>query len=172
LYFIVVARAVRPGEWQWHMSDLNDLLYPATVQAKAAIDSRKAFFPYAGALAATALGLDAGEVAERLLERERLGTTAFGKGVALPHARLEGLSGVKGLLLELDRGIDFNAVDGLPVDLFFVLLSPVDCGADHLKALARVSRYLRDEQAVARLRGAKSSEALYALVSGQARDAA
>ncbi len=155
------------------MSDLSDLLYPATVQAKAAIDSKKAFFPYAGALAASALGLDGGEVAERLLERERLGSTAFGKGVALPHARLEGISGVKGLFLKLDRPIDFNAVDGLPVDLIFILLSPVDCGAEHLKALARVSRFLRDEQATARLRGAKSTEALYALlVSGEARDAA
>jgi PTS system nitrogen regulatory IIA component len=154
------------------MTDLSAFLYPATVQAKAAIDGKKAFFPYVGALAASALGLDGSEVSERLFERERLGTTAFGKGVALPHARLEGLSGVKGLLLKLDRGIDFNAVDGLPVDLFFVLLSPVDCGAEHLKALARVSRYLRDEPAVARLRGAKSSEALYALIAGQARDAA
>lgn len=155
------------------MNDLSDLLYPATVQAKAAIDSKRAFFPYAGSLAASALGLDGGEVAERLLERERLGSTAFGKGVALPHARLEGLSGVKGLFLKLDREIDFNAVDGLPVDLIFILLSPVDCGAEHLKALARVSRFLRDEPVVARLRGAKSTEALYALlVSGQARDAA
>lgn len=155
------------------MSDLSDLLYPATVQAKVLIDSKKAFFAYAGGLAASALGLDGGEVAERLLERERLGSTAFGKGVALPHARLEGISGVKGMFLKLDRSIDFNAVDSLPVDLIFILLSPVDCGADHLKALARVSRFLRDEQAVARLRGAKSAEALYALlVSGQARDAA
>lgn len=155
------------------MSDLSDLLYPATVQARAAIDTKKGFFPYAGALAASALGLDGGEVAERLLERERLGSTAFGKGVALPHARLEGVSGVKGMFLKLDHAIDFNAVDGLPVDLIFILLSPVDCGADHLKALARVSRFLRDEQAVARLRGAKSTEALYALlVSGEARDAA
>lgn len=155
------------------MNDFSDMLYPATVQAKAAIDGKKLFFPYAGALAAKALGLDASEVAERLLERERIGSTAFGKGVALPHARLEGITGVKGLFLKLERPIEFDAVDGLRVDLIFVLLSPVDCGADHLKALARASRYLRDDDAVARLRGAKSTEALYALlVSGEARDAA
>ncbi|NCP10603.1 MAG: PTS transporter subunit EIIA [Sphingomonadales bacterium] len=155
------------------MSDFDDLLYPATVRAKAAIDGKKAFFPYVGDLAAKTLGLDGGEVAERLLERERIGTTAFGKGVALPHARLDNLSGVKGLFLKFEQPIDFDAVDSLPVDLAFILLSPVDCGADHLKALARISRFLRDEDAVERLRGAKSSEALYALLAGgESRDAA
>ena len=155
------------------MIHFDDLLYPATVRARVQLDSRKAFFPYVGGLAASALGLDAGDVAERLLERERLGTTGFGKGVALPHARIDGIAGVRGIFLQLDKGIDFEAVDGLPIDLIFVLLSPVGAGADHLKALAAASRFLRDERKVERLRGAKSAEALYALlVEGGARDAA
>ncbi len=155
------------------MTDFTDILYPATVRAKAPVDGKKAFYGYAGSLAASALGLDANEIADRLLERERLGTTAVGKGVALPHARIEGLSGIRGLFLKFAQPIDFDAVDGLAVDLAFVLLSPVDCGADHLKALARASRYLRDDDAVARLRGAKTDEALYALlVAGESRDAA
>ena len=110
---------------------------------------------------------------EALLERERLGSTAFGRGLAIPHARIAGLSGVRGLFIQLAKPVDFDAVDALPVDLAFVLLSPVDAGADHLKALAQVSRFLRDDAAVARLRGARSAEALYAILTGdEARDAA
>jgi PTS system nitrogen regulatory IIA component len=153
--------------------NLNDLIYPATVRAHVAIDSKKSLFPYLGELAGRTLGMDSGEVAESLIERERLGSTGFGKGVALPHAKLDGLLGVRGMFLQLAKPIDFNAVDGLPVDLLFVLLSPVDSGSEHLKALASVSRFLRNDHMVERLRGAKSDEALYALLADQeARDAA
>lgn len=155
------------------MNRLTNLVYPATVRAQLPVESKRAFFPLAGALAATALGLDASEVTEALLERERLGSTAFGRSMALPHARIPGLAGVRGLFLQFSRPVDFDAVDALPVDLAFVLLSPVDAGADHLKALAQVSRFLRDDATVARLRGARSSEALYAILTGEeARDAA
>lgn len=152
---------------------LDSLVYPASVRAHVAIDSKKALFAYFGDLASRALGLDAGQVAEALLERERLGSTGFGRGIALPHAKLEGLGGVRGLFVQLQRPIDFAAVDGLPVDLFFVLLSPLDAGADHLKALASASRMLRNEAVSDRLRGVKSDEALYALLAdSEARDAA
>src|SRR3546814_4461221 len=104
--------------------------------------------------------LDAGEVSEALLERERLGSTGFGRGIALPHAKMADLGGVRGLFLQLARPIDFNAVDGLPVDLLFVLLSPLDAGADHLKALAGVSRMLRNEAIADRLRGDRKSTRL------------
>ncbi len=155
------------------MNNFHDLLYPATVRAHVDVESKKTLFPLIGELAAQALGLDAGEVAEGLIERERLGSTGFGKGVALPHAKLPGLSGVRGMFLQLAQPIDFESVDALPVDLIFVLLSPVDSGADHLKALARASRFLRDERAVERLRGVKSTEALYALLATDPeRDAA
>jgi len=152
---------------------LDTLVYPASVRAKVTIDSKKAIFPYFGHLAGRTLGLDGGQVAEMLLERERLGSTGFGRGIALPHAKIEGLGGVRGLFIQLLRPIDFSAVDGLPVDLFFVLLSPIDAGADHLKALASASRLLRNEAMADRLRGAKNDEALYALLSdSEARDAA
>ena len=153
--------------------NLSSLLYPATVRAHVQLDSKKALFPFVGDLASRSLGLDAGEVAEALLERERLGSTGFGRGIALPHAKLPDLSGVRGLFLQLARPIEFQAVDGLPVDLLFVLLSPLDAGADHLKALAGVSRMLRNDSVAERLRGAKSDEALSAmLVDAEARDAA
>ncbi len=155
------------------MPDLANFVYPSTVQAQLAVDSKRSFFAKVGTLAASALGLDASEVAEALNERERLGSTGFGRGVALPHARIAGLSGVRGLMLQLARPIDFDAVDSLPVDIAFVLLSPVDAGADHLKALAGVSRFLRDDATLARLRGARNAEALYAIMTENvARDAA
>ncbi len=155
------------------MNRLSDLVYPATVRAGAPVESKRGFFALAGSLAATALGLDAAEVSEALLEREALGSTAFGRGMAIPHARIAGLSGVRALLVQFARPVDFDAIDALPVDLAFVLLSPADAGADHLKALAQVSRFLRDDAAVARLRGARSAEALYAILTGdEARDAA
>lgn len=153
--------------------NLSSLLYPATVRAHAPIDSKKALFPFVGDLASRSLGLDAGEVSEALLERERLGSTGFGRGIALPHAKMADLTGVRGLFLQLARPIEFQSVDGLPVDLLFVLLSPLDAGADHLKALAGVSRMLRNDSIAERLRGAKSDEALYAmLVDAETRDAA
>ena len=153
--------------------NLSSLLYPATVRANVQLDAKKALFPYVGELAARSLGLDAGEVSEALLERERLGSTGFGRGIALPHAKMADLNGVRGMFLQLARPIDFQAVDGLPVDLLFVLLSPLDAGADHLKALAGVSRMLRNDSIAERLRGAKNDEALYAmLVDAEARDAA
>ena len=155
------------------MPQLANLIYPATVRAQVMIDSKKAFFPQAGALAAKALGLDANEVADALLERERLGSTAFGRGLAIPHARIPGLSGVRGMFMLCAKPVDFDAIDALPVDLVFILLSPVDAGADHLKALAQVSRFFRDEAAVARLRGARSAEAIYAILADEGkRDAA
>lgn len=152
---------------------LESLVYPAAVKAHVSIDSKKSIFAYFGDLASRTLGLDAGQVAEALIERERLGSTGFGRGIALPHAKLEGLAGVRGLFVQLHRPIDFAAVDGLPVDLFFVLLSPIDAGADHLKALASASRMLRNDAIADRLRGAKSDAALYALLAdGETRDAA
>lgn len=155
------------------MHNLSTLVYPATVRAGLVAESKKAFFAAVGQQAATALGLDAAEVAEALAERERLGSTGFGRGVSLPHARIAGLTGVRGLVFQLAKPIDFDAVDALPVDIAFVLLSPLDAGADHLKSLAQVSRFLRDDQMISRLRGARSTEALYALLTEDAtRDAA
>lgn len=147
------------------MADLADLLTPAAVAAGASVSTRKPLITLAADQAAAAHGLDRVEVATRLAAREKLGSTGFGGGVAIPHARLEGLGKPVGAFLRLDKAVAFGAVDHLPVDLVFVLLSPTDAGAAHLKVLARVSRTLRDREFVAKLRGAGSSDALYALLT-------
>jgi PTS system nitrogen regulatory IIA component len=100
-----------------------------------------------------------------LLERERLGSTGVGRGVAIPHARLSSLKRVYGFFARLERPIDFDSVDDQPVDLIFLLLAPEQAGADHLKALARVSRLLRDESLCERLRGCTTAEGIYTLLA-------
>ena len=107
-------------------------------------------------------------VLDLLLARERLGSTGVGAGVAIPHAKLAGLSKPSAVFARLREPIDFDAVDGRPVDLIFLLLAPDSAGSDHLKALALVSRLLRDERVCARLRGTDSAEALYAILTGAA----
>ena len=153
--------------------DLSDLLVPQAVQSGLVVPNKKALFQQLGGVAAKLTGLQARAVVERLSERERLGSTGFGGGIAIPHGKIDGLDRVRGLFVRLAAPIDFAAIDDLPVDLAFVLLSPIDAGVEHLKALARVSRRLRDKAFVAKLRGAGSEDALYALfASGEARDAA
>lgn len=155
------------------MTDLSDLLTPETVLAGVNAGSKKALFTQLGQVAGQAHGLDAKLVAERLSAREKLGSTGFGGGIAIPHGKIEGLAHVVGIFARLAKPIDFHAVDELPVDLVFMLLSPMGAGADHLKALARVSRRLRERAFAAKLRGAGSPDALYVLLAGvEARDAA
>ena len=145
------------------MADAADLFLPDAVRVGLTAATKKALFAQFGQLARDALGLDADLVAERLAAREKLGSTGFGGGVAIPHAKLPGLPRVSGMLIRLAQPIEFKAVDDLPVDLAFALLSPTDAGAEHLKALAGVSRRLRDARLVAKLRGAGSRDALWAL---------
>lgn len=155
------------------MTDLSDLLLPETVLERLAVTNKKTLFQQLGMAAAAAYGLDAVAVADGLVKREKLGSTGFGSGVATPHARLAGLNHVVGVFARLAQPIDFQAVDDLPVDIVFMLLSPVDAGALHLKALARVSRRLRERGFVDKLRGAGSRDAIYALLTAdEARDAA
>lgn len=155
------------------MHDLHDLVTPEAVASGVTAGSKKKLFALLADLSASSYGLDAVTVAAQLAARERLGTTGFGGGIAIPHARIEGLETVRGAMIRLDRPIDFGAVDDSPVDLVFMLLSPVTAGAAHLKALARVSRRLRDRSFTAKLRGAGSADAIYALLAGtEARDAA
>ena len=148
------------------MSDLGDLIAPEAVLADVAVTSKRALFQMLGKLSGDTLMLDAARVTERLAAREKLGTTGFGSGVAVPHAKLAGLDRVHGAFVRLARPIGYSAVDNLPVDLVLMLLSPEGSGADHLKALARVSRRLRDVSLAAKLRGAQSRDALYALLTG------
>ena len=155
------------------MTDFADLLRPEAIRTGVSAATKKALFAQAGMLASTAFALDADLVADRLAARERLGSTGFGGGVAIPHAKMPGVAGVSVMVLRLAQPLDFKAVDDRPVDLAVVMLSPEHAGADHLKALARVSRQLRDPAFLAKLRGAASPDALYALwTAGDARDAA
>ena len=155
------------------MNDFSDLLVTEAVKARIGASNKKQIFQLLGEIAAKAYGVSLDEVVERLTERERLGSTGFGGGIAIPHAKLESLDHVRGAVLLLDEPVDFDAVDDNPVDIIFMLLSPVDSGAEHLKMLARVSRFLRNEAQVKRLRGVKSDAALFVLLTGgEARDAA
>jgi len=155
------------------MDDLSDLLSAQGVQAALVVPNKKALFQQLAGVAAKLVDTDSRVIVDRLMERERLGSTGFGSGVAIPHGKIEGLDRVVGLFARLANPIDFAAIDDLPVDLVFLLLSPVDAGVEHLKALARVSRRMRDKGFVAKLRGAGSNDALYALfASGEARHAA
>lgn len=155
------------------MVHFDDIVAPEALATSLTVNGKKQLFQKIAQLAALSYGLDAEDVAEALFEREKLGSTGFGGGVAIPHAKIPGLDKMCGVVVLLDPAVAFDAVDEAPVDVVFALLSPVDSGAEHLKTLARVSRYLRDDGHVARLRGAKSAAALHALLAGgEARDAA
>jgi len=124
-------------------------------------------------LAAQRLGIEPSIVLSNLNEREQLGSTGFGHGVAIPHAKIEGLARIYGLFARLGEPVEYKAIDGRPVDLVFLLLSPPDAGAEHLKALAVISRVTRDAATLERLRGARSRDALAAVLMGaDERDAA
>jgi PTS system nitrogen regulatory IIA component len=126
-------------------------------------------------IAARNLGLDAADVLDALAEREQAGSTGVGHGVAAPHARLEGLQRMRGVFVRLDQPVDFQAVDDQPVDLIFALFAPIDAGSEHLRALARVSRLLRQADLRQQLRQARTADAIHALLvqdSGAARPSA
>ena len=152
------------------LDGFSDLLLPELVFADLSVNAKKALLATLGTAVAKAHALDTGAVGAALTTREKLGSTGFGGGVALPHAKLEGLPRVIGTFARLATPLDYKAVDDLPVDLVFLLLSPTDAGADHLKALARVSRRLRDREFTAKLRGAASPDALFALLTGDRAD--
>jgi len=127
--------------------------------------SKKQALQELAARAATLTGQGERAIFEVLLQREKLGTTAVGYGVAIPHGKLPNLARMFGMFARLDRAIDFEALDGQPVDLVFLLLAPEGAGADHLKALARVARLLRDQDTANKLRAARDREALYAVLA-------
>jgi PTS system nitrogen regulatory IIA component len=148
------------------MSDLSHMLTVDSIDPALAVTNKKGLFHLLGVAASRATGIPGRDIAGALAEREKLGSTGFGGGVAIPHGKIQGLERVYGYFARLAHPIDFQSVDGLPVDLVFLILSPPDAGADHLKALASVSRALRDREAVAKLRGARSRDAIFALLAG------
>ncbi|MQX37253.1 PTS IIA-like nitrogen regulatory protein PtsN [Roseospira navarrensis] len=153
--------------------DIADLISPDGVMVPLKVTSKKQALQALSHRAADLTGQNERVLFDVLLERERLGTTGVGNGIAIPHGRLPALSGMYGVFARLARPINFDSIDEQPVDLIFLLLAPESAGADHLKALARVSRLLRDRGMCDKLRGAETPEALYGLLtSGRTSQAA
>lgn len=146
---------------------LGQILQSNAVKTIASCTSKKRLFHDIGDLAASCYGLTVSAVIDALLERENLGPTGVGQGVALPHARLVGVDGVKGIFLRLEKPLNFDAVDRQPVDLVFALIAPESAGVDHLKALALVSRTLRDAAVCAKLRANSDPVTLFTILTEQ-----
>ena len=144
---------------------IADILSTAAVRSQAQATSKKRLFNDLADMAAQAYGVSAPQTLDALQERESLGATGVGQGVALPHARIAGLERVAGLFLRLEKPLDFDAVDRQPVDLVFALLAPESPGVEHLKALALVSRTLRDPELRAKLRANDDPVALHAVLA-------
>lgn len=143
---------------------LNELLGLGAVVAGCEAENKKQLLLDLAAHAGKALGLEAHSLFDALWEREKLGTTGVGAGIAIPHARVSGLDTVQGFLVQMKSPISFDAVDDQPVDLVFLLLAPQEAGADHLHALACVSKVLRNQEFCAKLRKAKGEDALVQLL--------
>lgn len=144
---------------------LTKILRADAVRAVGATSSKKRLFQELGELASTVYGLKASDVSSALQERESLGPTGVGQGIALPHARMDGLDSVVGLFVRLEKPLDFDSVDRQPVDLVFALLAPQDAGVEHLKALALVSRTMRDTGLCAKLRANADPATLHTLLT-------
>lgn len=145
--------------------DLGDLIGPDAVIPALAAKSKKQLIQCLAEKAAAQTGLDERQVFDALLQRERLGSTGVGSGIAIPHAKLPGLTGIHGLFARLVEPIDFEAQDDQPVDLVFLLLAPEGAGADHLKALARIARLLREPGVASKLRASSDRAQLHAALS-------
>jgi nitrogen PTS system EIIA component len=145
--------------------EISDLLAPNSVIPAMKAHGKKQLLQELSARAAPLAKMPDRRIFEILNERERLGTTGVGQGIAIPHGRIAGLDKIIGVFARLENSIDYDAVDNQPVDLVFLLLAPEDAGADHLKALARVSRLLRNQTVCEKLRAAKKPEAIYAILT-------
>jgi nitrogen PTS system EIIA component len=146
---------------------LTDLIAPEAVIPALKVISKKQALQELAAKAAGLTGQNERAILEVLMQREKLGSTAVGNGIAIPHGKLPKLEKLFGLFARLGRPVDFEALDAQPVDLIFLLLAPEGAGADHLKALARVARLLRDPDIVHKLRASQDAEALYAVLAMQ-----
>ena len=145
--------------------ELSEILKPEAVKVFSAASSKKRLFQEFGELAGSCYDMSASRVVDALLERESLGPTGVGHGVALPHARLTGLTEVVGAFVFLEKPLDFGAVDRQPVDIAFALFAPEESGVEHLKALALVSRTLRDASLCLKLRANPEANKLYTLLT-------
>ncbi len=152
--------------------ELSNILTPGSVRVIGQVSSKKRLFQQLGEIIASSYGLDATAAVAALQSRESLGPTGVGHGVALPHARIAGLTGVVGAFLRVEKPLDFDAVDRQPVDLVFTLFAPLDSGVEHLKALALVSRTMRDGAVCTKLRANSDPATLHALLTNTASNQA
>jgi len=144
---------------------ITDLVSPSAIIPALKVNGKKQALQEIASKAAGLTGLSDRAIFEILQQREKLGSTAVGNGVAIPHGKLPKLNKVFGLFARLERPVDFEALDGQPVDLVFLLLAPEGAGADHLKSLARVARLLRDPEVARKLRESRDADALYAVLA-------
>ena len=150
------------------MIDMTDLLAPDRVLVGLRPGSKRHLLQELADAAAAVSGLPAKPILDSLIQREKLGTTGVGDGLAIPHAKVPGLPKLMGFFARLARPVEFDALDDKPVDIVFLLLAPENAGAEHLKALARIARILRDPALCARLRQMPDAQRAYALLTGRA----
>ncbi|PHP68724.1 PTS IIA-like nitrogen-regulatory protein PtsN [Zhengella mangrovi] len=147
---------------------LGDLVSINAIFPAVKANSKKQLLQLLAEKAAALTGLPEREIFDTILQRERLGSTGAGNGLAIPHGKLRSIGKITGLFARLETPVDFEAIDDQPVDLVFLLLAPEGAGADHLKALSRIARVMRDPETVAKIRGAGNVEAIHALLAGEA----
>jgi PTS system nitrogen regulatory IIA component len=154
-----------PSHGKLMIMELSDLITPDGVIACLRSKTKKQVLQELAARAAELSGINARDVFDTLLQRERLGSTGVGRGIAIPHGKISGLKNIFGLFARLEEPVDFDSMDSEPVDLVFLLLAPDTAGADHLKALAKISRLLRDASAIEKLRACADETAIYAVLT-------
>ncbi|MCO6406053.1 MAG: PTS IIA-like nitrogen regulatory protein PtsN [Aurantimonas endophytica] len=153
--------------------DFEMLIEPAAILPGLRANSKKQVLQELAEKAAELTGRPEREIFETILQREKLGSTGVGNGIAIPHGKLEGLDHIVGVFARLSRPVEFDALDDQPVDLVFLLLAPEGSGADHLKALSKVARLLRNPETVGQIRASRDAGAIYALMtSASAKNAA
>lgn len=145
--------------------DLGDLISPDDILASMRASSKRQLLQDLSERAAEKTGIAGRQIFDTLLQRERLGSTGVGNGIAIPHGKLPGLKKITGLFARLEKPIDFEALDDEPVDIVFLLLAPEGAGADHLKALARIARVMREPEQVEKLRETSDPDAIYSLLT-------
>jgi PTS system nitrogen regulatory IIA component len=145
--------------------DLSDLVDVSAIMPAVKATSKKQLLQLLSERAAAITGIPERDIFDTVVQRERLGSTGVGTGIAIPHGKLAGAKRIAGVFARLDQPVDFEALDDEPVDLVFLLLAPEGAGADHLKALSRIARVLRDGETVAKVRGTSDASAIHALLS-------
>jgi len=151
---------------------IGDILDRGAIALRVGATDKRQILAHIAEVAARNFGLDAGAVLDGLSEREAAGSTGIGQGVAVPHARMEGLDRIRGVFLRVEQPVEFDSIDEQPADLIFALLAPAEAGTEHLRALARVSRMLRNPELRQHLRAAPTPDALHALLLQEAAPSA